>query len=64
MKTRLLALCIPVSLIVVGCQTSTPQASEEVKKQVLGRQPTEEEMRKAMGSANDRLKQAQDSAGK
>jgi len=50
--------------MLAGCQSSsTPQASEDVKKQLLGRKPTAEEMSKAMGNANDRLKAARDSSG-
>ena len=64
MKIRALTVCIPALLILAGCQASTPEASPEVKKQLLGRQPTAEEMSKAMGNANDRLKQTRDSAGK
>lgn len=36
-----------------GCSAETPQASEEVKKQVMGRKPTAEELEKAMAPARE-----------
>ncbi|AIE86025.1 hypothetical protein [Fimbriimonas ginsengisoli] len=65
MKFRLYAAIPIVSLLMVGCQSSsTPQAAAEVKKELLGRKPTAEEISKAMGNANARMQQTRGSAGK
>ncbi len=55
MKKSIIVLSA-IAAFMCGCQSSTPQASEEVKQQVLGRKPTNEELQQAMSKAADRQK--------
>lgn len=51
-------LVILLGITLLGCDSSTPQATPDVKKQMLGRKPTAEELAKAMGESSARIDKA------